>query len=170
MDIPWHDHVISEIRSAERIAVLGVGNPLKGDDGAGLTASEALKTRLAGTEMHRSALVISAGEVPENYTGVIRSFRPDLVIILDSAVSCGRPGTISIVDPSMIEDDEISTHRIPLVRLVEFIEATIPSRVILLGIEAVSFEENRGLSKKVRKSVTEIVKFLGKTLEEKTRT
>ena len=161
----WQERINSAIRASERIVILGVGNPVKGDDGAGVNASEELKTLLS--EISGSVLVISGGEVPENYTGVVRSFQPQLVIILDCAVSGAPPGTVSIVDPATIADDEISTHRIPLVRLVDFLETTIPCRVILLGIEPVSLEESRPLSKKVRRAVAKIVRYLDKAIREK---
>ena len=65
----WTSVVRRELRGARRVAVMGIGNPDRGDDGAGLACVRALrKLRLPAS---RSVRLIEAGPVPENFTGRI---------------------------------------------------------------------------------------------------
>jgi hypothetical protein len=68
--------------SVPRVAVVGVGHELCGDDAAGLVVAHALQTALAGDER---LLVIEAGSVPENQTGRLRRFKPGIVLLIDAA-------------------------------------------------------------------------------------
>jgi hypothetical protein len=71
-------------RLVGRVARVGVGNPIRGDDGAGPHV-------IARLEGRRSALLIDAGEVPENYVGKIAAWRPDVVCVIDAAsLRCAR--------------------------------------------------------------------------------
>ena len=60
-----------------RVAVLCVGNSLRGDDGAG----PALARRLHVGDPWR---VFDAGVAPENWIGPICKFRPDVVMVIDA--------------------------------------------------------------------------------------
>ena len=65
-----------------RVAILGVGNESNGDDGAGVRVVRELAARMPATP---GVLLIDAGTAPENFTGPLRRFRPELVIEIDAA-------------------------------------------------------------------------------------
>jgi len=138
----------AEFASAARVAVIGVGNTGRGDDGAGVLAAAALKKKLG--QKGRSCLKVLLGhETPESLTGEIRRFQPDLVLILDAAVSKRKPGSVSLLEKKDIAVDDISTHRMPL--LVDYLEKSVGCRVIVLGIEPRSCREGAPLSAAVKK-------------------
>src|SRR5437870_308197 len=74
---------------ALRVAVVGIGHELRGDDAAGSRVARALQPR-----SHDLLLVIDAGPAPENCTGPLRRFAPDLVLLIDAAQINVPPGTI----------------------------------------------------------------------------
>ena len=62
------------------IVVLGVGNFLHGDDGAGpAVAAGVLALGLPGVS------AFDCGTAPENFTGVVRRLHPDLLVVADAA-------------------------------------------------------------------------------------
>lgn len=150
-----------EVRRARRVAVVGIGNPGRGDDAAGTLAARGLrKEKIAGVP---KALIISADEVPENFTGVVRAFGPDLVVLVDTAAAGRRPGSIGLVDCAAVADDDASTHRQPLGRLVRYLEGTMDCRALVLGIEPAAFDRP-GLSPAVGRAVRTVVAVLAKAL------
>jgi hydrogenase maturation protease len=109
-------------------------------------------------------LFIDGGETPESETSRIRSFRPDLVILIDAARSGRKPGDIFLVEKEAIADEEVSTHRISLALLVRFIEESIGARVLFLGIEPESTEPETAMSASVIRAIEAINESLAATL------
>jgi hydrogenase 3 maturation protease len=160
----WKKEARKAIGAARRIAVLGVGNPDKGDDGAGMAAAAVFKARLSPAERRRIRVFLG-GTVPENLTGRIRAFGPDLVIVLDAALGGRRPGTLFRVSPDQIADDGISTHRISLRWLVRYVEESIGSPVLVLGIQPKGMDIEGKIAVPVEKGISTAVEFLLKSLK-----
>jgi len=161
MDVSWKDALSPALSSARKIAVLGVGNTAKGDDGAGAVCAGRLKRRIPPDSGR--IVVIDGGEVPEHHTGEIRRFGPDLTLILDAAVAGRAPGTISVIERDAIAEDGISTHRISLRYLIRYLEETIGGAVCVLGIEPETIAltlRRTDLSAAVEKAVQEIADFI----------
>ena len=74
---------LREIRT-RKLAIIGVGNSLKGDDFAGSLVAKRLMSRF--NEAAHRILVLDAEDAPENFTEKIRAFGADTVIFIDSAV------------------------------------------------------------------------------------
>jgi hydrogenase maturation protease len=159
----WMTEVKEALRAASKVVVLGIGNPDRADDGAGVAAAGALARRLAPARKRRVRIMIG-GPVPESLTGKIRTFRPGLVVILDSAVGGLPPGSFYRVDPEKIADDGVTTHRISLRWLVRYIEESIGCPSIVLGIEPETLEFGGGLSAAVQKGISTAVDFLVENL------
>jgi hydrogenase maturation protease HycI len=163
MDQDWKGRLEAECRDARRIAFLGVGNPDKGDDGAGPLCVRLLEEALPAGAAER-VLAIDGREVPESQTGPIRAFGPDLTVIIDAAVGNHAPGTIFVVDRAAITDDEVSTHRISLVYLVRYLEESIGSRVLVVGIEPKTLAEGAPMTPAVARAVETLSEFLADSL------
>ena len=135
--------------------LLGVGNTLKGDDGAGPTVAR----QLAGVE---GWLAIDCGPMPENFLGRIRGLdpKPELIILVDSAVMGCEPGGLRQVNKSALDELALSTHSMPLSLLIGRLE-TLAQQVTLFGIEpkVVATGEER-LSPEVTTAVHRLVKLL----------
>jgi len=108
---------------------LGVGNPMRGDDGIGPYAAQLMDSMdLPGWR------VINAEMVPENFTGLIRREKPDLLVVFDAAAMGLEPGEARIIPHERIGVMHFSTHAIPLSVFMEQMSGCA-GEVILLGIQ-----------------------------------
>jgi hydrogenase maturation protease HycI len=163
MDEDWKARLAAELRGAGKVVILGVGNPDKGDDGAGSLCVELLKRTLPA-DFEARLLVINGREVPESQTGPIRRFGPILTVIVDAAVGGLAPGTIYFVEKAGISDSEVSTHRISLLYLIRYLEESIGSRVLVVGIEPETLAEGAPMTPAVARAVETLSEFLADLL------
>jgi len=152
---------------AERIVILGIGHEWRGDDAAGLLFARDLEKRIAspGTSASKDGkawLVMEGAEAPENQTGRIRAFRPDLIVLVDAARGGRTPGKVYLIDKDLIAEEDLSSHRIPLSFLVRFLEDSIGALVMFIGIEPESMAWQAPLSPAVRKTVAELVEYFAR--------
>jgi hydrogenase 3 maturation protease len=155
----WKARLARALGRPERLAVLGVGNVSKGDDAAGVRAAEALARSAAAGPAARLKVFVTH-DVPENFTGVVRAFRPSHVLVLDAAAAGFEPGAVFLVDPSGVPVEEVSTHRTPLATLVRYLEGTVGCRVIVLGFEPQDFSPRTPLTPPVRRAVGDVAAYL----------
>jgi len=136
-----------------RVAVLGVGNEMNGDDGAGVRVVRELAARMAATP---GVLLIDGGTAPENFTGPIRRFRPDLVVEIDAAHQDRPAGTLAWIDWRDADGMSASTHTLPPSVLASFLSADIGCHVALIGVQPATLEMGHGLSPEVAASVARL--------------
>lgn len=115
-----------------RVALLGVGNEFNGDDAAGLVVVRAL---LAQADLPDRLLVIDAGIAPENHTGPLRAFAPDLVLLIDAAQMDADAGTVCWIDWRATTGISAATHTLPPYMLARFLTAELGCAMALLGIQ-----------------------------------
>jgi len=137
--------------------ILGVGNPMRGDDGAGPLAAEGLK-KVPSIE------VINCRDVPEKYTKDILKINPDTIIIIDTVDFKGKPGQLEIIEIDRISETGFSTHEMALVLLAKYVKSHIDADIFLLGIKAQAAAFNTPISAPVRKSIDELIAFLSNAL------
>jgi hydrogenase 3 maturation protease len=144
------------LRGAERVAVLAVGSRLRGDDAVGLLAGDELEKLLAekwgqapnrreacrfGASPHCSAgaaqIAVFHGETaPENLTGEIRKFQPTHLVLVDAADMGLAPGSAELIDLDAAgEDASFSTHRLPVVVLLDYLHDATGCRSVIVGIQ-----------------------------------
>ncbi len=155
----WKTRLARELNRPEKLAVLGVGNIGKGDDAAGVRAAEALG-RFIRPGANPRLKVFVAHDVPENFTGAVREFGPSHVLVIDAAAAGFPPGTIFLLEPTDIPEDDVSTHRTPLSVLAAYLEQTASCRVVFLGIEPGRFNAGARLSPPVREAVATLAEYL----------
>ena len=66
----------------KRLMIWGMGNPLHGDDGAGVRAAELLQERLRGQEGYEVRICETQ---PENFLGLLRRHPPERLLICDAS-------------------------------------------------------------------------------------
>lgn len=135
-----------------RVALMGVGNDLRGDDGAGLALARALGERLPA-HADDWLLVVEAGQAPENFSGALRRFQPDLVVLLDAAHLGEEPGAVRWLAASAAAGMSASTHTLPLHMLAAYLEAELGCQVALLGIQPADISFGGPISQPVREAV-----------------
>jgi hydrogenase maturation protease len=125
-----------------RILLLGLGNPLLGDDAVGLKVAAVVRERLDGSEgVHVLDEEAGGLRLMERMTGY------DRVVLVDAAVTGGAPGTIRRLAP-----DELPTQRTGVAHGIDLPRALalgrqlgypMPAEVRVVAIEAESVLEFR---------------------------
>ena len=89
-----------------KLAIVGIGNIIRGDDGLGPKLIEILKSRggLPG------AFLFDCGTAPENYIFPILSTSCDTLMLVDAADIGREPGAVEIFDLDKISRVSFSTH------------------------------------------------------------
>lgn len=105
--------------------VLGVGNPMRGDDGIG----PAVCARLAGP------LVVDCGDAPERYLDLARDPRVARVLFVDAVDFGAAPGEIAFWAASDLAERFGTTHDSGLALLARYIETGCGKPVALLGVQ-----------------------------------
>ncbi|HJJ42377.1 MAG TPA: hydrogenase maturation peptidase HycI [Methanocorpusculum sp.] len=129
-------------------AVLGIGNTLRSDDGAGPYLCSLLKK-------YDEIISFDCASAPENFTGAVRKLNPDLLIIADAALMGLSAGDYRIIPNDKIEDTAIGTHSLSLSHLVNYL-SDCAGRVVVIGIEPQNLDFSENISDKVRSSVIEL--------------
>ena len=148
-----------ETRRILRIAVLGVGNPMRSDDAAGVLAARALSQRESAMNMDR-VLILEAGQAPENRTGELRRFGPDVVVVIDAADMKEAPGTIRWIPEDSMDAMSASTHSLPLSLVAHYLKLELNCVVTILGIQLVSNELGERVRPEVMQAVEDVVDVL----------
>jgi len=135
--------------------VIGVGNPDRGDDAAGLAVADRLASRrLAGVEV-----VESAGEAASLLAAWAGRER---VVVVDATSGAGPPGSIHRFDagrsPLPVSVRHASTHSFGLATAIELARALnqLPPRLVVYGIEGRAFEPGAPLSPEVHRAVDDL--------------
>ncbi len=142
-------------RKPARIAIVGIGQELRGDDAVGLMVVQALKPALA---RQQSVLVIEGGQAPENQTGVIRRFVPDLVLLVDAAQMGTAIGEIRWLTLELLDGLSASTHTLPLSMIAKYLNTELGCEVALLGIQPAQMVFGVNLSPVVQEALNEVIK------------
>jgi len=154
METELESKLKEELSGWKQIVILGIGNEFGGDDSLGLLAAQKLRQALSNMP---GVEVLTAGTVPENFTGKLRRLSPSHVILIDAAELGERAGTIKLIDPHKIEKQPPSTHSIPLYMLVEYLEHELNCKVIILGIQPKRASFGGSMSDEVESSVNQLV-------------
>jgi len=150
------EHWIEERIAGRRVAVVGVGNALRGDDGLG----PAVVARLHGSRAH----AINAGIVPENFLGVLIETRPDVVLFVDALDQGAPAGTCAAVVPAALQSRGPDTHA-PSVRLMAKLLERHGIACWVLGIQPGTSVLGAGLTPAVAEAVERLAGALSAALE-----
>ena len=163
----WQDHLrqtialVQRSKQPPRVAVVGIGHELCGDDGAGIAVARGLQQRQCEGDR---ILVIDAGPSPENSSGLLRRFAPDLVLLVDAAQVDAAPGTVCWLDWRDTLGFGASTHTLPLRIYATYLTAELGCEVAMLGIQPAVLTVDSPLSPLVKTAVATVAKALVKEL------
>lgn len=148
-----------------RTVVIGIGNRLRGDDGAGVAVAERLRERVpSGVD------VAACSEEPSRLMDAWEG--ADSVVLVDTVSSGAPPGTLHRFDAG---DEAVpartfrsSTHAIGIAETIELARALgrLPRRVRVYGVEAGDFTTGASLTPAVDAAVDSLVGAVLHDLEE----
>jgi hydrogenase maturation protease len=137
--------------------VLGIGNPLMGDDGAGCRAAELL----AGRDLPRGVRVEQIGlpgwGLPNWLAGWGR------VMLIDAVHMGDRPGTWRRFSPAEVRliagGETLSLHEPGLAGGLELTNALdlLPDEIVIYGIQPEACQASQGLSPAVRSALPGLI-------------
>ena len=143
---------LEKLRNSKTV-ILGIGNTLKGDDGAGPLVCEGLVGKTC-------AELIDAGSVPENYIQPIIKKAPQSLVIIDAVDFGGSVGEINIFKPEQLNSLVISTHTLSPRIFIDMIRQDIAVDVYFIGIQSAQVRFGEGVSVEVESSVQHLVSIL----------
>ena len=132
--------------------IMCIGNREGGDDAIGPYIADKLKTF-----ENEDFSVIDCDIVPENYTSIVKRYKPKNLIIIDATKMSLSPGEIRIVPKEKIGSMHISTHGIPLSVLIKYLEPYV-EKIVLIGIEPKIFSGK--ISSSVKKSGDKLIEII----------
>lgn len=137
--------------------IVGVGNPLRGDDAIGILTTRFLKkcfrenVKIIGVDISFDELIQIFGDY-------------ELVIFIDAVKSEGSPGKIYRlkfgVDKIPAQLEFFSTHSIGLIEYIEIAKALgkLPGELVIYGIVGRDFNVGSSISREVKVSCKKIVR------------
>lgn len=145
------------IQEYDKLVILGVGNILKCDDGAGPFV-------IANLQEKDNVLLIDGQTMPENFTGLIRKENPTHLMIIDACLMGEVPGTVKFVDREDFKNIGISTHSMSLNYFVKYLERDLDFNVSFVGIEPESLDYGEDLTLKVYNNCINLINLLEEKL------
>lgn len=142
------------------VVVIGIGNQLRGDDGAGLEAAR----RVRDCELSTSITVhLHEGDA----VGLLSLWdKADAALLIDAVRSGAPPGTIHRLDashaplPSPVR--QASSHTLGIAEAIELARAlgTLPPTIRVYGIEGGRFEAGAELTIRIASALDTLVREL----------
>lgn len=143
----------SKTPDAIRLAIVGIGNALSGDDAAGGLVIERLSAKLNST---KNILLVDGGLAPENFTGVIRQFKPDALLFIDTALMGQEPGAVGLYSMDQLAGLTFSTHTLPPAMIAEYLADACSCQVYLIGMQPLKTGFEEALSPEMQKAINEV--------------
>jgi hydrogenase 3 maturation protease len=132
-----------------KTVIVGIGNPLRGDDGFGPALIERLKGKV-------DLVCIDAGTAPENYLGRIVKEEPDTILLADVAHLDLNPGQYRILQPADILKCGLTTHDMSPRMLIEFLQDQTQANIAMLGVQPQDVALGGPLSDCVTRTLEEV--------------
>ena len=139
--------------------VIGLGNELRGDDGAGIAVARQVRSLAAARE-------VDVLELQTEPVGLIEAWAGRrAVVLVDTMRSGAPPGTVRRFDASrnalpsrQMTGGSTSTHALELPEVLELARALdrLPRRVIIYAVEARSFQGGADLSAELKAILSEL--------------
>ena len=136
-----------------KVVIVGIGNPLRGDDGFGPAFIEDLRGRV-------SALCIDGGSAPENYIGKIIKEEPDTILIVDAVHLDLAPGEYRLLEKEDILECGFTTHDLSPHMFIDFLEKETKADIYLLGVQPKSLSFGDQMSEPVKRALQELIGLL----------
>jgi hydrogenase 3 maturation protease len=143
-------------KGARRIALLGVGSDLRADDASGMLVAGKAEKALKRIRRRTEVKVFLGSTAPENLTGEVKSFKPDHIVIADTAEFKSKPGTVLVVSPEEIRGATFSTHTMPTGILADYFTKSLKAKITIIVIQPKSIKFGTSLSSEVKSASSSV--------------
>lgn len=135
--------------------IVGLGNPILGDDGVGWRVAEALSSRLDDPDIEIRFLSLGGLALMEHLAGYRRA------LVIDAVVAGAEPGSVNLLGANELADRSshhtASVHDMSLSAALELgtrLGLDLPGEIAVVGIEAApEFEFGETLSEPVARAI-----------------
>lgn len=143
-----------------KVAVIGLGNIIRCDDGLGPKFIELLKAR------RTNASLFDCGTVPENYIFPILSTSCDTAILVDAADMGLEPGMAKVFDLDEIANVSFSTHN-PSPRLFTDLLKTGKENmnIFVVSVQPKSMELGKPMSDEILRGLEQLADMFAEILK-----
>ncbi len=160
-----YDFLKDKFMDAQKLAVLGAGSTLRGDDAAGMRVVEELQAEF-DLKQYPKLLFCPGETAPENYSGKIKQFCPTHLLVIDAADVKATPGSIMEIHPEDVGGPTFCSHMLPLRVMIRYLAQETGTDVTLLGIQYKSIEFDTGMTDEVQAAVNEVSCALKRVIRE----
>ena len=142
------------------VLILGLGNPLLGDEGIGVRVVEELQ----GLELPDGVTVVEGGTAGLGLVDLMKGYQK--VIIVDAADMGHPPGCVVRFTPLEAQlktvEAPLSLHQIGLGEALTLAEAleVAPAERIIIGVQPSQVEMGAGLSPEVERAIPKIIRTI----------
>jgi hydrogenase maturation protease len=138
-----------------RIAVIGIGNPLMGDDGAGVAVLEILRHR----GLPRGVEIIELGSGGLTLLHRMEGF--DNVVLVDAVDFRGEPGEVRVFSPDdvrSVKTISYSLHDVDILKVIDLARQMeqCPEVIMIAAIQPESLNPSTELSPSVSTNLQEL--------------
>jgi len=141
---PLEEHI------GRQMLVVGVGNPMRGDDEAGLVLGEKVAEKL-------DLEYLRCEEIPENYVGEMLDHAADTILLVDAVDMKQAAGAIDLLTPDEIADSSISTHNCSVGLLAKVLAGVKDKQMLILGIQPQNLGWGQPLTPQVSEAIDRFV-------------
>jgi len=149
---------VLEVRLRGRVAIVGVGDPAHGDDGAGPLVVARLQGRT-------DALLVDAGDAPVEVIDDIKAWSPDVVLVVDASRSGAPPGSVVVVEAEDFGGDDLS--RQAMGAFAAFLYGQTGADVLAVGIQPRNTEKGAEISPEVEETCYRLADLLVEVLADR---
>lgn len=155
--------LLKSCSSEARLAIVGVGHPLRGDDYVGSYAVKAIMEATDGA-LRQGAYLFDAEDAVEALVAKLARIGLKHVIFIDACEMGLRPGEVSLLSVTETSYPFFTTHGIPLRVLAE--QLLSDCKVWVVAIQPRQTEFGGSLSPEIRFTATNVSKFISANLVE----
>jgi len=165
-------HLQNRLQSSRRIAIVGIGAEVRGDDVCGMLIAQHIEKHLSRRTSHIKVFLGSTA--PENLTGEIRKFKPTHIVMIDAAQIKGVRAQAILFTPQEMDEVSFCTHRLPLSVMAAYLQQSLSCEVMCVGVRSRSTAYNGPVSPEMKKRIKEVtaimVDVLGMSVKHKKET
>lgn len=150
------------------IGIIGLGNPLRHDDGIGIELLGFLQKEKDTS--YKEAELIDAGTGGMNLLHLLSRF--DVVVLIDAVDFKGKPGETRLFTLSEIQQKKtlirLSTHESDFISILALSKQLneLPQRLYVFGVQPYDLSFGIGLSTQLKKQLPDLKKTLKKEIQQ----